>query len=147
MARLATQPIYEAYRQGHSDASTATDLVEVHSGPLTAYSILDREPVAVVHVALHVGTHRHIAQLVQQEHVQQSGGQLEEDTNQEDTEEDGGDVSDPEVWQDVGVQTSFHNNNNNNKDGEDDKEAEVGQNTEKGSRQSERYGILHFIYR
>ena len=46
--------------------------------------------MAAMHVALHVGSHRHIAQL----HQQQEGGQRAE------TEEEGG-------GSDVGIQTSF----------------------------------------
>ena len=110
MARLPTQSIYEAYRLGNNNnssseptASTTTaapDLLQVHNGPITAYSILEREPVATFLLTVHVGSHRRIAELRQQEH------NAAEDLHRQDVGADngGGNLND---WQDVGVQTSF----------------------------------------
>jgi hypothetical protein len=110
VARLATQPIYEAYREGNSSV-TATAAYQIHAGPLTAYSILEREPVAHLQVSVHVGTHRQVAQLIQQQQQQQQQqdvGQMPA-TEQDNKLESEGEADGPEIWQDIGVQTSFLN--------------------------------------
>jgi hypothetical protein len=118
VARLPTEPIYEAYRRGNSDTSAAPDLLEVHTGPLTAYAILERAAVAEMHVAVHVGTHRRIAQLVQEEQQHEKAEPQKDARRQvdEDTEEG------PDIWQDAAVQTSFMV-----AEEEADKEAETGE--------------------